>query len=136
MCRLRAIRNSQVLTALRGILERESKAVLARVEKHAPKAMSLIAAAVVVPFGQRSVAWFGLAALLGIDNAPQASIALPADKIRVILGEGYDVPPADLEPDAETSVEPSTAEGWYGMTTSATPDQGRPMDGGGIPCVN
>jgi LCP family protein required for cell wall assembly len=77
-----------------------------------------------------------VAALLGIDNAPQASIALPADKIRVILGEGYDVPPADLEADAETSVEPTTSEGWYGMTTSATPDQGRPMDGGGIPCVN
>ena len=49
---------------------------------------------------------------------------MPADKIRVILGEGYDVPLADLEPDAETSVEPTTAEGWYGMTTSATPDPG------------
>ncbi len=75
-----------------------------------------------------------VASLLGIDNAPQPSVALPADSVRVILGEGYDVPPADPEP--ETTAETASAPGWYGMTTTATPDQGRPMDGGGIPCVN
>ncbi len=75
-----------------------------------------------------------VATLLGIDNAPQASIALAADNIRVILGEGFDVPPA--EPDPETIAETTTTQGWYGVSTTPTPDQGAPIDGGGIPCVN
>lgn len=75
-----------------------------------------------------------VATLLGIDNAPQAGIALAADNIRVILGEGFDVPPA--EPDPETVAETTTTQGWYGVTTTPTPDQGAPIDGGGIPCVN
>src|SRR5690606_29437328 len=76
-----------------------------------------------------------VATLLGIDNAPQASSALAADHIRVILGEGYDVPTE--QPATEETAEPTTTDsGWYGVTTTPTPDQGKPIDGGGIPCVN
>ena len=76
-----------------------------------------------------------VATLLGIDNAPQASRALAADHIRVILGEGYDVP-TEQPATEETAETTSAASGWYGMTTTPTPDQGKPIDGGGIPCVN
>ena len=75
-----------------------------------------------------------VATLLGIDNAPQASSALAADHIRVILGDGYDVPTE--QPATEATTDTSTAGGWSGMTTSPTPDQGKPIDGGGVPCVN
>lgn len=75
-----------------------------------------------------------VATLLGIDNAPQANIALAAGHIRVILGDGYDVPTE--QPAAEEVVETTSSQGWYGMTTTPTPDQGKPIDGGGIPCVN
>jgi hypothetical protein len=75
-----------------------------------------------------------VATLLRIDNAPQASSALAAGRIRVILGDGYDVPTE--QPATEETADTSTASGWSGMTTSPTPDQGKPIDGGGIPCVN
>ncbi|WP_372489400.1 LCP family protein [Candidatus Mycolicibacterium alkanivorans] len=75
-----------------------------------------------------------VATLLGIDNAPQASSALAADHLRVILGDGYDVPTD--QPVTEEAADITTANSWYGMTTSPTPDQGKPIDGGGIPCVN
>jgi len=75
-----------------------------------------------------------VAKLLGIDNAPQASSALAADRIRVILGDGYDVPTE--QPATEATIDTTEASGWSGMTTTPTPDQGKPIDGGGIPCVN
>jgi LCP family protein required for cell wall assembly len=78
-----------------------------------------------------------VATLLGIDNAPQASSALAADRVRVILGDGWDVPTEQPATEATTdSVETTKTNGWSGMTTSPTPDQGKPIDGGGIPCVN
>jgi LCP family protein required for cell wall assembly len=75
-----------------------------------------------------------VATLLGIDNAPQASSGLAADHIRVILGDGYDVPTE--QPATEAAVDTTEASGWSAMTTTPTPDQGEPIDGGGIPCVN
>ena len=78
-----------------------------------------------------------VATLLGIDNAPQASSALAADRIRVILGDGWDVPTE--QPATESAIDTADttkASGWSGMTTSPTPDEGKPIDGGGIPCVN
>ena len=75
-----------------------------------------------------------VATLLGIDNAPQASSALAADHIRVILGDGFDMPTE--QPATEATTDATDAGGWYGMTTTPTPDQGKPIDGGGIPCVN
>ena len=77
-----------------------------------------------------------VAMLLGIDNAPQASSALAADRIRVILGDGYDVPTEQPATETTGTTEATTASGWSPTSTSATPDQGKPIDGGGIPCVN
>lgn len=75
-----------------------------------------------------------VASVLGIENAPQANSALAADHIRVILGDSYDLPTE--QPAEEEVADSSTTQGWYGMTTTPTPDQGKPIDGGGIPCVN
>lgn len=75
-----------------------------------------------------------VARILGIDNAPQANKALAADHIQVILGDGYDTPTE--QPAEEQAADTTSAQGWYGMTTTPTPDQGKPIDGGGIPCVN
>jgi hypothetical protein len=78
-----------------------------------------------------------VATLLGIDNAPQASSALAADHVRVILGDGWDVPTEQPATEATAdSTETTKTNGWSGMTTSPTPDQGKPIDGGGVPCVN
>jgi LCP family protein required for cell wall assembly len=75
-----------------------------------------------------------VATLLGVDNAPQASSALAADHIRVILGVGYDIPLDQPEPQGSTTS--STVQSWVDTSTTPTPDQGAPIDGGGVPCVN
>ncbi|MBI3689516.1 MAG: LytR C-terminal domain-containing protein, partial [Mycolicibacterium aromaticivorans] len=75
-----------------------------------------------------------VATLLGVDNAPQATGSVAADHIRVVLGQGYDLP---LEqPQTEDSVATSTTHSWSEMTITPTPDQGAPIDGGKVPCVN
>ena len=74
--------------------------------------------------------------------------SLAAGQIRVVLGSGGFTIPTDLEVTETTSVAPDEVS--YGTTTttttsttkttatttSATPDNGPPVDGGGIPCVN
>ncbi|MGY4709588.1 LCP family protein [Mycolicibacterium sp. CBM1] len=75
-----------------------------------------------------------VAALLGVENAPQASSALAGDHVRVMLGEGYDIPVEQPQPQDATAT--STMQSWYDVTTTPTPDQGAPIDGGGVPCVN
>lgn len=75
-----------------------------------------------------------VAALLGVDNAPQASAALASDHVRVILGQGYELP---IEQTQAQDVGATTSqESWEDTSTTPTPDQGAPIDGGGIPCVN
>jgi len=79
-----------------------------------------------------------VATLLGIDSTPQADDELATNHIRVVLGEDYDLPPTELYSDAlgDTTTSQGTSQSWYGVTTTPTPDQGAPIDGGGIPCVN
>ena len=75
-----------------------------------------------------------VATVLGVENAPQATSALAADHVRVVLGQGYDVP---QEPLAQDVVATSTTNrSWSEMTITPTPDQGAPIDGGKVPCVN
>ncbi|MCV7346801.1 LCP family protein [Mycolicibacterium rhodesiae] len=75
-----------------------------------------------------------VATLLGVDNAPQSTGSVAADHIRVVLGQGYDLP---LEqPQSEDTVATSTTHSWSEMTITPTPDQGAPIDGGKVPCVN
>lgn len=75
-----------------------------------------------------------VATLLGVDNAPQASTALATDHVRVILGQGYELPVEQVQ--TQDVAATTTAQDWYDMSTTPTPDQGAPIDGGGIPCVN
>ena len=76
-----------------------------------------------------------IAALLGVDAAQHADPTLTPDRIQVIIGDDYSLPSQD-----ETATA-ATVPGAYhsSRTTSSTeptPDQGAPIDGGGVPCVN
>ncbi|MBB3601717.1 LCP family protein required for cell wall assembly [Mycolicibacterium sp. BK556] len=75
-----------------------------------------------------------VATLLGVENAPQATSALAADHVRVVLGQGYDVPTE--QPETQDVSVTSTTKKWSEMTITPTPDQGAPIDGGKVPCVN
>jgi len=76
-----------------------------------------------------------VATLLGVENAPQATSALAADHIRVVLGQGYDVPLEQPQTQEVVSTS-STSRSWSDITITPTPDQGAPIDGGKVPCVN
>jgi LCP family protein required for cell wall assembly len=76
-----------------------------------------------------------VATLLGVETAPQATGALAADHIRVVLGQGYDIP--QEQPQTRDVVATSTtSHSWSDLTVTPTPDQGAPIDGGKVPCVN
>jgi LCP family protein required for cell wall assembly len=79
-----------------------------------------------------------VARLLGVDSSAQANSAVAAGHIRVILGEGY-VLPAALDQlgsaPAAANFTDNTNSGTSSEPTQA-PDQGQPVDGGTIPCVN
>jgi LCP family protein required for cell wall assembly len=83
-----------------------------------------------------------LATMLGIDASPRLDSTQEPGHIRVTLGTDYTLPPGFDKADSATTPSPADATGTTGTTgtdTSSptpTPDQGRPLDGGGIPCVN
>lgn len=72
-----------------------------------------------------------LAQLLGIDTAVRNS-SLAAGNVRITLGGDYYLPQL-----AEETTPTSTATG-YGRSSSAdpTPDAGKPIESGGVPCVD
>ncbi|WP_319429852.1 LCP family protein [Mycobacterium sp. RTGN5] len=76
-----------------------------------------------------------VATLLGVENAPQATSSLAADHVRVVLGQGYDVP-QDQPQTQDVAATSTTGRSWSEMTITPTPDQGAPIDGGKVPCVN
>jgi LCP family protein required for cell wall assembly len=77
-----------------------------------------------------------IATMLGIVAPPQPHLGLAAGFVRVVLGQGYDMP-ADI---SSLATAPSGGES-LGLDVTASsdtpaPDQGLPISGGGIPCVN
>jgi LCP family protein required for cell wall assembly len=76
-----------------------------------------------------------VASLLGVENAPQATSTVAADHVRVVLGQGYDLPLEQPE-SQDTLTTTSTTRKWSELTITPTPDQGAPIDGGKVPCVN
>lgn len=76
-----------------------------------------------------------VASVLGVENAPQATSALATDHVRVVLGQGYDIPP-DQTQTQDVVATSTTGQGWYDVDVTPTPDQGAPIDGGKVPCVN
>ena len=76
-----------------------------------------------------------VARLLGIDAPDRPDSAVKPRYIEVIVDNGYSLPSQN---DTSTT---STVSGSYQQsrtttTTEQRPDQGRPIDGGGVPCVN
>lgn len=75
-----------------------------------------------------------IAALLGIGVAEQPDRTLSPDRVQVIVGDDYSLPSQD-----ETSTASTVSSAYRNSHTSSTeptPDQGAPIDGGGVPCVN
>ena len=76
-----------------------------------------------------------LATLLNIDVADHPDAGLPAGVIRITLGVDYYLPPLD-EQTTTTSSPASRTDSASSPSTDPTPDEGKPIPSGDIPCVN
>jgi len=85
-----------------------------------------------------------VATLLGLDPPKQPDPNLQPGHIRVTVDTSYSMPAVD---DTSTTDETTTTTttttttktnryGYGATSTYPTPDQGKPIDGGGVPCVN
>ncbi|MFP1154777.1 LCP family protein [Mycobacterium sherrisii] len=87
-----------------------------------------------------------LANLLGLDAPKQPDPGLEPGHVRVTVDSSFSMPTPDESMDDSYSSTSSTttttttsksSSGYaYGTSTYPTPDQGKPIDGGGVPCVN
>jgi hypothetical protein len=84
-----------------------------------------------------------VATLLGVDAPKQPDPSIAPGHIRVTVDTTFSLPAAEESTTTTTTTTPSTtspkASGYYyngTFTTYPTPDQGKPIDGGGVPCVN
>jgi LCP family protein required for cell wall assembly len=82
-----------------------------------------------------------VAGLLGIDAPDKPNRTLQFGHIQVVIDDNFSVPSQDES--STESASPATTYGSYGWqsskttdTTYPTPDQGVPIGGGGVPCVN
>jgi LCP family protein required for cell wall assembly len=78
-----------------------------------------------------------VADLLGIDTPAQADPNVEPGHIRVVVDTNYSLP-APEETTATTTTSSKASTYYYNGTTTTypTPDRGKPIDGGGVPCVN
>jgi LCP family protein required for cell wall assembly len=86
-----------------------------------------------------------LASLLGLDAPKQPDSTIQPGHIRVTVDTNYSLPSVDDTTSDETTTSTTTTttttskSSRYGYDTTSTyptPDQGKPIDGGGVPCVN
>ncbi|MGE2816626.1 LCP family protein [Mycobacterium heidelbergense] len=82
-----------------------------------------------------------LATLLGLDAPKQPDPSVQPGHIRVTVDTTYSMPAADdtsTTDETTTTTTTTTKTNRYGYATSTypTPDQGKPIGGGGVPCVN
>jgi len=83
-----------------------------------------------------------VATLLGIDPPKQADPALAPGHVEVVVDTNFSMPaPDESTTTTTTTTTTSTKSSSYGSygyatTTLPTPDRGKPIDGGGVPCVN
>jgi LCP family protein required for cell wall assembly len=81
-----------------------------------------------------------VAGLLGLDAPKQPNPNLQPGHVRVTVDTNFSMPaPDENTTDDTTTTTTSKANPYnYGGTTSSypTPDRGKPIDGGGVPCVN
>jgi hypothetical protein len=79
-----------------------------------------------------------VATLLGIDAPDKPNRSLEFGHVEVVVDSNYSAPSQD----ESTSSSASSLSDGYGYqqsstnSTEPTPDQGAPIDGGGVPCVN
>jgi LCP family protein required for cell wall assembly len=83
-----------------------------------------------------------VAGLLGLDAPKNPDPYLKPGHIRVTLATDYSLPAQDETSDETTATTTTSAKsnayGYWGTGTDSypTPDPGKPIDGGGVPCVN
>jgi LCP family protein required for cell wall assembly len=82
-----------------------------------------------------------VATLLGLDAPKQPNATISPGHIRVTVDTNFSMPAQDdtTTDDSTTTTTTSKSNTYYynGTTTTyPTPDQGKPIDGGGVPCVN
>jgi LCP family protein required for cell wall assembly len=83
-----------------------------------------------------------VANLLGLDAPNQPNPSVSPGHIRVTVDTNFSMPTQDetqMDDSTSTSTTSTKAKTYYynGTTTTyPTPDQGKPIDGGGVPCVN
>ena len=80
-----------------------------------------------------------LATLLGLDAPKQPEPGLQPGHIRVTVDTTYSMPAADDTSTTDETTTTTTKANRYGYGTTSTyptPDQGKPIGGGGVPCVN
>ena len=82
-----------------------------------------------------------LATLLGLDAPKQPDPSLQPGHIRVTVDTSFSMPSVDetSTTDETTTTTTTTKTNRYGYdatSTYPTPDQGKPIGGGGVPCVN
>jgi LCP family protein required for cell wall assembly len=79
-----------------------------------------------------------VATLLGIDAPNQSDPSIQPGHIRVTVDTNYSLPAPDETTSTTTTSTKTSSYPGYGYSTSTypTPDQGKPIDGGGVPCVN
>jgi LCP family protein required for cell wall assembly len=81
-----------------------------------------------------------VATLLGIEAPDKANRTLQFGHVEVIVDDNFSAPSQDES--TSTSASASSLSDGYGYqhssteTTESTPDQGKPIGGGGVPCVN
>ena len=81
-----------------------------------------------------------VATLLGLDAPNQSDPSIEPGHIRVVVDTNYSMPAPDESMDetitTTTSSSKASTYGYGNTTTYPSPDQGKPIDGGGVPCVN
>jgi LCP family protein required for cell wall assembly len=87
-----------------------------------------------------------LATLLGLDAPKQPDSSIQPGHIRVTVDTNYSLPAAEDTTSDDTTTTTTTTTttsksnrygyGYDTTSTYPTPDQGKPIDGGGVPCVN
>jgi LCP family protein required for cell wall assembly len=82
-----------------------------------------------------------VATLLGLDPPNHPDVGVAPGHIRVTVDTNFSMPAPDENTTDETTTTTTSSKAspyYYNGTTTTypTPDQGKPIDGGGVPCVN
>ncbi len=81
-----------------------------------------------------------VATLLGLDAPKQSDPSVQPGHIRVTVDTNFSMPAPDESTMDETTTTTTSSKSspyyYNGTTTYPTPNEGKPIDGGGVPCVN